>query len=268
VKSAFCAVTFSTSRLFGEPRCYRSCVSEVATNFRLSLAILVCAPAPCERLTATIQGSPRFGKLRMRIGSASRAATPFTVIRSAPRPTSPRQINPSAGAPIMPSSGVPLVTSAGLTVNSLRPAEFLGAVKRIDQKEAAAIGRLGQIKPLLGQHGYFGNQTAQTFVDDPVGGQVRLRYRRSVDLAVDLHGAAVDGKNGGADLDHRTVSSISAAAPSRSITGAVETASFISGLHGCSSFPQRSLVGSQLEPCQPVELDFRHAAACSQREFS
>ena len=44
------------------------------------------------------------------------------VSRSAPRPTRPRQINPSAGAPMMPKSGVPLLTSARLTVNSPRPA--------------------------------------------------------------------------------------------------------------------------------------------------
>ena len=46
------------------------------------------------------------------------------VRRSAPRPTSPRQIKPSAGAPMIPNNGVPSVTKARLTVNSLRPATY------------------------------------------------------------------------------------------------------------------------------------------------
>ena len=69
-----------------------------------------------------IQGWPGGGQGRVRIGSLQRLAPWPSVSRSAPRPTMPRQINPSAGAPTMPSSGVPPVTSARLTVNSLRPA--------------------------------------------------------------------------------------------------------------------------------------------------
>ena len=56
---------------------------------------------------------------------------------------------------------------------------------------------------LLGQRGYLCNEARQTFTDDPVGGQIRLRYGRPVDLAVDLHGAAVDGKNGGPGPNHQ-----------------------------------------------------------------
>ncbi len=97
--------------------------------------------SPCERLTATFQGLPRGGKLRVRIGSTTRGggiATASAVRR--PGPTSPRHINPSAGAPMMPSSGVPLVTSAILTVNSWPAGDkFLGAVERIDQEEAAVV---------------------------------------------------------------------------------------------------------------------------------
>jgi hypothetical protein len=84
---------------------------------RLSIKASVRA-SPCERLTAAIQGSPADGKDRVWIGSVP----PVIVSRSAPRPTSPRHISPSAGAPTMPSSGTPSVISARLTVNSLRPA--------------------------------------------------------------------------------------------------------------------------------------------------
>src|SRR6202166_3750739 len=74
----------------------------------------------CERLTATTQGSPPLGcRRRVWIGSAPSPSVVFS--RSAPRPTSPRQTSPSAGAPMMPSKGVPFVTSARLTVNSSRP---------------------------------------------------------------------------------------------------------------------------------------------------
>ena len=55
---------------------------------------------------------------------------------------------------------------------------------------------------LLGQRRYVGSQPRQTFADDPVGGEIRLRHRRSVDLAVDLHRRPVDGENGGAGPDH------------------------------------------------------------------
>ena len=48
-----------------------------------------------------------------------------------------------------------------------------------------------------------GSQPRQTFADDPVGGEIRLRYRRSVELAVDLHRRAVDGENSRAGPDHQ-----------------------------------------------------------------
>ena len=137
-----------------------------------------------------------------RLGRSARASSP-DVSRSAPRPTSPRQINPSAGAPMMPSSGVPLVTSARLTVNSLRPAtNSLVPSSGSIRKKLPSIGRLRQMDALLGQRRYLGSQPRQTFADDPVGGEIRLRHRRSVDLAVDLHRRPVDGENGGAGPDH------------------------------------------------------------------
>src|ERR1700733_10764503 len=88
---------------------------------RLSIKASVLG-SPCDRLAATIRGARGAGRRRVWIGSASRAAASWVVSRSAPRPTRPRQISPSAGAPMMPSSGIPFVTSARLTVNSSRPA--------------------------------------------------------------------------------------------------------------------------------------------------
>ena len=43
----------------------------------------------------------------------------------------------------------------------------------------------------------------QAFANDPVGGQIRFRHRRSVRLAFDLHRRAVDRKDGGAGPDHQ-----------------------------------------------------------------
>jgi hypothetical protein len=56
---------------------------------------------------------------------------------------------------------------------------------------------------LLGQRRYVGSQPRQTLADDSVGGEIRLRDRRSVEFAVDLHRRPVDGENGGAGPDHQ-----------------------------------------------------------------
>ena len=107
--------------------------------------------SPCERLTAAIQGSPRGGKLRVRIGSPPRRTLAFTVSRSAPRPTSPRQISPSAGAPICRAAA-----SRGdqRDIDGEFVAagdEFLRAVERIDQEEAAVDRAASPVDALLGQ---------------------------------------------------------------------------------------------------------------------
>src|SRR6185436_20987960 len=80
--------------------------------------------------------------------------------------------------------------------------EFLGAVERVDQKEAVSIGQRGLLGALFRQRRYVRNQSRETCGDDAVGRQIRLRYRRSVGLAIDLHGGTVDGKDGGASPGH------------------------------------------------------------------
>ena len=74
--------------------------------------------------------------------------------------------------------------------------ELLGTVERIDQEEAALVRRFRQINALLGQCRDRWNEPRKSIGDDAVGGEVRFRHRRSVDLAIDPHGSAVDGKNG------------------------------------------------------------------------
>ena len=79
-----------------------------------------------------------------------------------------------------------------------------------------------------------GRQPRQTFGDDAVGGEIGLRHRRSVGLAVDLHGGAVDGEDGGAGPDHEVGQRLD----QRGGGVAVESggrASFMSGLICCSS---------------------------------
>ena len=115
----------------------------------------------------------------------------------------PRQISPSAGALTMPSSGTPVGYQRQIDGEFVAAGdEFLGAVERVDQEEAVSIGRRGLLGALFRQRRYVRRQSRQTFGDDAVGGQIRLRYRRSVGLAVDLHGGTVDGEDGGASLDH------------------------------------------------------------------
>ncbi len=56
---------------------------------------------------------------------------------------------------------------------------------------------------LLGEGRDVRNQARKTVGDDPVGGQIRFRHRRSVELAVDLHRTPVDGKDGGPGPHHQ-----------------------------------------------------------------
>src|SRR3954468_15683871 len=74
--------------------------------------------------------------------------------------------------------------------------EFLGAVERIDQEETFLIGRRGLRGALFRQRRYAGRHPGKAVGDDSVGRQIGLRYRRSVGLAVDLHGGTVDGEDG------------------------------------------------------------------------
>ena len=85
--------------------------------------------------------------------------------------------------------------------------------------------------------GTSGTSRARPSRDDPVGRQIRLRHRRPVGLAVDLHGAPIDGKNGGTGLDHQIGQGLHAvAAASRPITDPDECASFIARPHLQSAF--------------------------------
>lgn len=81
--------------------------------------------------------------------------------------------------------------------------EFLGTVERIDQEEAVLKGQPRLSGALLGKRGYVRGQPRQAFGDDAVGREIGLRYRRSVALAVDLHGGTVDGQNCGAGRHHQ-----------------------------------------------------------------
>ena len=58
------------------------------------------------------------------------------------------------------------------------------------------------MQAFLGEGRNIRDQSRQTFADDAVGGQIRLRHRRAVGLAVDLHGPTVDRQNSGAGADH------------------------------------------------------------------
>ena len=81
---------------------------------------------------------------------------------------------------------------------------------------------------LLGYRRDSRNKLREALANDAVGGKIRLRHRRSIVLAVDLHGLAVDGQNGRPGPDHQIgQGSISAAAASRSITRPGERASFM-----------------------------------------
>ncbi len=158
--------------------------------------------SPCERLTATIQGSPRFGRGRVWIGSATDRSPdrqPFRAAAHQPAPDkSERRCadNAEQRRPVGHQREIDRkLVAAG--------DKFLGAVERIDQEEAAAVRRLRQFDALLRQGRDLRNEPRQTFGNDPVGGEIGFRHRRSVELAVDPHRRPVDGKNGGTGPDHQ-----------------------------------------------------------------
>ena len=80
--------------------------------------------------------------------------------------------------------------------------EFLGAVERIDQKKAFLAGQHGLTGLFLRQRRDLGRHPGKALGDDSVGSQIGLRYRRSVGLAVDLHGRTFDGEDSRARPDH------------------------------------------------------------------
>ena len=159
--------------------------------------------SPCERLTATIQGSPRPGSLRVWIGSAAPREVvahrqPIRAAADQPAPDQSERGGADDAEQRRPFGHQRQIDREFVAAGD----EFLGAVERIDQKEAAAIGRPGLFDALLGQHRYLRGQPRQSLGNDPVGGEIGLGYRRAVQLAFDLHRGPVDGKNGGPGLDH------------------------------------------------------------------
>ena len=138
--------------------------------------------SPCERLTATVQGAPGAGCLRVWIGSGAPSDVSPTLSRSAPRAHQP--------APDQSERRRADDAEQRRAVGHQREIDrefvaagdkFLGAIQRIDQKETAGIRRFRQMDALLGQRRYLGSQPRETFADDPVGGEIRLRHRRSVE---------------------------------------------------------------------------------------
>ena len=105
---------------------------------------------------------------------------------------------------MMPSNGAPLRHQCEIDREFVAAGDkFLGAVKRIDQEKASGVARLGQMDAFLGKRWNLGHQPRKALGENAVGGQVRFRHRRSVELAVDLHRRAVDGENGRAGPDHQ-----------------------------------------------------------------
>ena len=154
--------------------------------------------SPCERLTATIHGCPRAGSgpgvdrlgradgvagYRHAFGAAADQPAPYQSERR--RADDAKQRHPVGHQREIDRE----LVAAG--------DKFLGAVKRIDQKKAGAIGRVGTMQALLGERGDRGKQTRQPIGDDAIGGQIRLGHRRSVGLSVDRHGAPIHRKNRG-----------------------------------------------------------------------
>ena len=80
--------------------------------------------------------------------------------------------------------------------------EFLGSVERVDQEEAFFVGLRGLLGALFRQRRYVGRHLGKALGDDSVGRQIGFGDRRSVGLAVDLHGGTVDGEDGSAGPDH------------------------------------------------------------------
>ena len=81
--------------------------------------------------------------------------------------------------------------------------EFLGAVERVDQEEAAIECWCRHIGALFGQSGDAGRQPRQPIGDDAVGRQIGLGDRRAVGLAVHTHPAAVDRQDRRTGLGHQ-----------------------------------------------------------------
>jgi hypothetical protein len=133
--------------------------------------------SPWERLTAAIQGSPRLGAGRVWIGSAVLRPAWSSRSRSAPPPTSPRR---EVDRELVP---------AGY--------ELLGAVERIDQNEAAAIGWPRELHPFFRQRWNVRKKLRQSLADNAIGGEIGLGHRRAVELALNPHGVAVDGEDDG-----------------------------------------------------------------------
>ena len=110
--------------------------------------------------------------------------------RSAPRPTIPRQINPSAGAAMTPRIGDTLADQADIDGVFAAPGdEFARAVERIDEEEAPALdGRCLPFGSLLGNDRQNRLKTRQAVGDDGFRGFVRGGDRRRI--ALDAHAIA------------------------------------------------------------------------------
>ncbi len=106
--------------------------------------------SPCERLTAATHGAPGAGIGRVRIGSAEPPEQPAMTSRSAPCPTRPRSDQPERrradDAEQRRAVGYQREVDGELVASG---DIFLGAIERVDQEEAAAIGRGRQMDPFF-----------------------------------------------------------------------------------------------------------------------
>ncbi len=159
--------------------------------------------SPCERLTATIQGSPGGGRRRVWMAVAAAPdkppnRQPLGAAADQPAPDQAerrRADDPQQRRPVGDQSEIDReFVAAG--------DKFLGAVQGVDQEEAAAERQACEAVALLGDGRNSRQQPRQALADEAVGGEVRLRYRRSVELAVDFHGVAIDGHDRRARPDH------------------------------------------------------------------
>jgi hypothetical protein len=156
------------------------------------------ARSPCERLTAATHGSPWPGRFRW---SEPAVLDPDALGAAADQPPPDQaQRRRADDAEQRRSPGDEREIHGEFAAAG---DELLGAVERIDQEEAAAIGRACRIDPLFRQHRDFGREVAQSIGDNPVGGEISLRDRGTVRLALDRHRAAVDGQNGLTRAQHQ-----------------------------------------------------------------
>ena len=133
----------------------------VTASGRPSMKASVLA-SPCERLTAAIQGSPRVGQRAGadRLGSAD-ASCRRTVRRSAPRPTMPAPEQPERGRADDAEQRHAFGHQREVDGEFVAAGdELLGAVERIDQEEAAAKWRRGQLDALFRQRRHVAAQAA------------------------------------------------------------------------------------------------------------